>query len=120
VTKASTLVASICRLPLALRVRPDRSLVALLEDARRATGAAFPTEEEFAEELSNHPELIEPWVLLSEDQRVSSGWYLQRPGDNRDAWEVGYYPTSVRESYESGVAAAAAFIARYIGAVAIR
>jgi hypothetical protein len=82
----------------------------------RTTGAAFPTEEELAEELSNHPELIEPWVLLSEDQRVSSGWYLQRPGDNRDAWEVGYYPTSVRESYESGVAAAAAFIARYISA----
>jgi hypothetical protein len=52
---------------------------------------------------------------------VSSGWYLQMPeGDSGGTWEVGYYPTSVQRFYESGVAATAAFDARYIGAVAIR
>jgi hypothetical protein len=117
----STLVSTVCRLPIAVRVHTDLSLARLLEEARQAGLGAFPTEDEIAVELTAHPELVDPWVQLSEDQRVSHGWYLRRPPDGSDGlWEVGYYPTSARNTYRSGVTAAAAFICRYIGSVAIR
>jgi hypothetical protein len=110
------LVALVCRLPIAVRVHPDRALTALLEDARQGGGGPFPTEEELATELMTHPELIEPWIQLSEDQRVSAGWYLRRLGDgSNEGWEVGFYPTSGHKIYQSKFAATAAFISRYIG-----
>lgn len=116
-----TLIALVCRLPIALHVHPDRALAALLEDARQTDGNPFPTEEELAHELTVHPELVEPWIQLSEDQRVSEGWYLRRLDDgSKESWEVGFYPTSAHAIYQSKFTATAAFICRYIGSVAIR
>jgi hypothetical protein len=117
----TTLIASVCRLPISVRVHTDRSLAQLLEDARQAGHGVFPTEGEIAAELTAHPELVEPWIQLSENQRVSAGWYLRRPRAGAEiGWEVGYYPSSASETYSNGISAAAAFICRYIGSVDIR
>ena len=72
-----TLVNLICRLPMTVRVRPAQSLASLLEEARLSGQDDLPTEGEIGEELVQHSEFIEPWIRLSEDQRVSEGWYLQ-------------------------------------------
>jgi hypothetical protein len=116
-----TFVSSVCRLPLVVGAHTDLSLSSLLDRLRRETGASYPTEEEILIELQESPQLVQAWQQLSEDQRISSGWYLKRVDCHAgDEWEVGFYPTSAATVYSSALSAAAAFIARYVGAFAVR
>jgi hypothetical protein len=116
---SQSFVSNVCRLPLVVGAHSSVSLSALLDQIRRDSGRSYPTEDEIHAELRENPQLVQAWQQLSEDQRVSSGWYLRRL-ENRDEWEVGFFPTSAAVTYSSAESAAAAFIARFVGAIAIR
>jgi hypothetical protein len=112
-------VSKVCELPLVAGAHANASMAALLDQLRRDAGRNYPTEAEVLAELQETPQLVQSWQQLSEDQRTSQGWYLRRT-EGGDAWEVGFYPTSATTVYLSAEAAAAAFIVRYIGFIAIR
>ena len=82
-------------------------------------------EDEIAELLKRHPELVQAWVGYSEDQRVSSGWYLAPPREGLDdcaPWSVGHVESSgarVETAFPDQFAACAYFIVRKVEGMAM-
>lgn len=63
------------------------------------------------EYLRENPELVDQWVGLSEDQRCTPAWYVER-----STWVVGYVSKTqsiLRRSFPDGFKAVAYFIKRH-------
>jgi hypothetical protein len=114
-TPTATLEA-ICRMPEDFTRRGDVSMVTLLKESRHLNSPDQLTEEVLRQYMRAHPEIIDSWTGLSEDQRASKCWYVLRPewAELGGSWIVGFHPGGPRESYSNGVDACAAFIKRYV------
>jgi hypothetical protein len=70
--------------------------------------------------LRANPDLIEDWLLESEDQRCSPAWFISESTNSagKPVWEVGYIGRSgtleFREKYNDLFRACSYFVARYI------
>lgn len=59
------------------------------------------------------PELINHWVILSDDRRTKHGYYLLPPGVSPNSgadWVVGYHPGGKEEHFPGGPSACARFV----------
>lgn len=74
-------------------------------------------EAEITKALNEHPECINDWIMLSEDKRCSSGWYITENENGK--YIVGYYPAEEFEitEYCDVKEACAAFIKLEIEAI---
>ncbi len=68
------------------------------------------SEKNIQEGLSHHPELVDEWILYSEDKRSGSGFYLTK--DATGFYTVGYLGGAGKnqKTYSERIAACAAFI----------
>ncbi|MCK5944712.1 MAG: hypothetical protein KAI24_22175 [Planctomycetes bacterium] len=111
-------------MPCAFWSRRDISMVGLLRELGWRRNSALPSEEELAGLLKLYPELVQAWVSYSEDQRVSSGWYLAPPREGFEhfvPWTVGYVePSGARPelAFPDQFAACAYFIVRQVEGMA--
>jgi len=111
-------------MPCAFRSRGDISMVGLLRELGWQRTTVMPSEDEIAKHLKRHPELVLAWVGYSEDQRVSSGWYLAPPREGFEdyaPWSVGFLEPSgaCRETaFPDQFAACAYFIVRQVEGMA--
>ena len=83
----SIAIARSCRIPVDA-VAQNKSVVDLIERSGFRGHQAEVTVRGIEAYLESHQELIDPWLLWSEDQRTSSGWYCYGVGDG--TWVVGY------------------------------
>ncbi len=70
-------IASICRLP----VDASSAKVSILELLRQSgySESSGISEQDIEAYLRQHSELTEPWILHSENQRSSTGWWITEP-----------------------------------------
>jgi hypothetical protein len=115
----SSVVEAVCKLASEFRRRDDISIVTLLQQSGYVESPELVTEESVKAYLRQHPELIDSWAILSDDQRSSGTWYLNAPhaADPNVQWAVGFYPGTASVEYLDGPTACAAFIVRYVGRV---
>ena len=109
-------VEAICRMPEDFTRRGDVSMITLLKESGHLNSPGELTEEVLRQYIGAHPEVMESWIGLSQDQRTSESWYVLRPewAESRGSWIVGFYPGGPSKSYSNGVDACAAFIKRYV------
>lgn len=129
-------IASICRLP----VDALGSNVSILELLRQSgySESSGISEQDIEAYLRRHPELIEPWILHSENQRSSTGWWITEPlnhdvltsdwfRSNTDAgrnayldlhaegkWTVGDSASTVRRTFDDKFQAFAFLVSRRV------
>jgi hypothetical protein len=96
-----------------LRIGHDASIRGLglsLRDALARTNYAAARSHLTAEALlpfiKRHPELMEQWILFSEDKRTDGGWYLTREA------EIGSVFENRRTKFSSQEAAVAEYVLR--------
>lgn len=85
--------------------RGDVSMITLLKEFGHLNSPGQLTEEVLRQYIEAHPEVINSWTGLSEDQRASESWYVLRPerAESRGSWIVGSHPDGPRKSYSNGV-----------------
>lgn len=84
-------------------------------DLFRLSGYSEPiSENEFAEHLEVHPDLIEAWLLESADTRYSPAWYFRPCNSNPKTWEVGLYPGTEIHRFGDQYSACAFYVCRFI------
>ena len=103
-------IASVCRLPLA--IRGWTSPKGAVRESGYSSVREELTPETVAAYLRQHPDAIDAWELYSLDKRTSGGWYLLRePG----GWRVGSLSVSYPdEAFTSAAEACAAFVLREV------
>jgi hypothetical protein len=112
----SAIVEAICRMPDDFTRRGDVCMISLLKESGFLSSPHELTEQVLHQYIQVHPEVIDSWTGLSEDQRASECWYVLRPewAESRGSWVVGFHPGGPRKNYSNGVDACAAFIKRYV------
>jgi hypothetical protein len=91
----------------------NRSMLDLLKSAGYVDAHDTITEEQFRAVFEANPDLIQTWIVHSENQRTKYGYYLLPPGvsPNRGSeWIVGYHPRGAEERFRDGPAACARFV----------
>lgn len=70
--------------------------------------------------LRSYPELVDVWMMYSQDQRCTPAWYLSEPIDepSNDKWTVGFVQKSgifsSKQIFPNRYSACANFIKKYI------
>lgn len=105
-------VAHICEL-LGDRGRRRVPLLQLVNESGYRESPELLNVDSTASYLSEHEELIDPWLGYSLDKRTSRGWYIRR---RAGAFEIGYVPVGERETIaiEDRIRACAEFIVREV------
>jgi hypothetical protein len=97
-------IKSVCRMALDFEETGNISMVALLKKSGYTAIHSDITEKELSEYFRNHPDLLETWLMESDNKRTSAGWYIKEPGDSftkSKLWVVGFYPDGeTREFHE--------------------
>jgi hypothetical protein len=91
----------------------NRSMLDLLKSAGYVDAHDTITEEQFRAVFEANPDLVQSWIVHSENQRTKYGYYLLPPGvsPNRGSeWIVGYHPRGTEERFRDGPAACARFV----------
>jgi hypothetical protein len=125
-------VASICRLPSESKSR-NVSIFDLLRQSGYSESTCI-SEQEIEAYLRQYPDLTEPWIRYSEDQRCSTGWWITEPlnpevlksdwfknnidvvrnnylGDHAEGkWTVGDHPITVKRTFDDEFKAFAFFV----------
>jgi hypothetical protein len=111
---ADRVVERICSLPVTFRDGSQSALEILAKSGVLQTPEAL-TIAAVAAHLNEHPELIDAWMLWSEDKRVSSGWYFlyERPN-----FVVGFYPHGDRLVFKDAITACTQFVFREVKSMA--
>jgi hypothetical protein len=107
-------VEKICRIPVEYKRLGNVSFDTLLKESGYM-GQDLDVEQ-IKKILIRFPELIEPWLVLSLDQRGGPSWYVLSPEDSKSKkWTFSSSPKSEPEQYFSdGPSAVAKFIAAYV------
>jgi hypothetical protein len=108
----SSVVSSICRMPLEFKSRGDVSMLRLVAESGYLTNKALITVELLSAYFAKDPESIDAWLLQSLENRSSPSWYLLEPSaaNAQGKWVVGFYPGQDREYFERGEDACAVFV----------
>ena len=84
----------------------------ILEEAARAHAEKPFNHSELANALRETPEIVDGWLLWSEDKRWSPAWYFS--AEKQNSFHVGYYTSNsgqqLETRYEDRYNACAAFI----------
>lgn len=102
------MVRSLCRLPLEFKAAGNKSMLTLFAETGYLQDSVEVSQEAVAGELRRTPALIDAWCAYSEDQRVTSGWYVKAVGSGK--YEVGLAPRGPRQIYSERADACSAFV----------
>ena len=64
--------------------------------------------------LRDHPELIDSWLLESQDTRASAAWYFMKPREQSQTWIVGFCPGTESHEFSDKYRACAVYIDKFI------
>ncbi|HTB12762.1 MAG TPA: hypothetical protein VK752_14370 [Bryobacteraceae bacterium] len=98
---------AVCRMASDFYRLRNRSILDLLKSSGYIQGHDAITEQLLQDIFEASPDLIHPWLVLSEDQRTKYGYYLS---PRRTGWVVGYHPGGNEERFPEGPAACARFV----------
>lgn len=70
------MIAAICRIPTDYLRRGDVTLSQLLSESGYFDDPNALDVAPLAAHLADHPELVDDWLVYSEDKRTSQGWYF--------------------------------------------
>ena len=111
-------VAAVCRIAGHWREQGNISWNDLVAASGYSTHREAITEERIEAHLRSHPQLVDDWIVNSEDQRFSPAWWIAssvKSGSTQ--WTVGYYfghksDWNQERAFEDQVRACAYFIKR--------
>jgi hypothetical protein len=74
------------------RDRGDVSMLDLLKESGFEVEHEIPSAKSIKHYLKSNPQLIQFWILETEDQRYSPAWFIDAPddGSSDEGWAVGY------------------------------
>jgi hypothetical protein len=107
---------ALCRMALQFKMRGNISMIALLTESGYLENYPQITEEHLTEYFRKHKELIEPWLIVSVDNRSGKGWYIeeQEGGFIRGkSWIVGYYPGDDKRKFKNEAEACGFFVKKW-------
>lgn len=85
-------VEAVCMMPVMFKSLGNISMIDLLVQSGYRSSPGSVTAARIRRHLRAHPELLDPWLFHSEDQRCSPAWFLAEPGNpsgNESSWAVG-------------------------------
>jgi hypothetical protein len=88
-------VEAVCSMAKDHNQRGDVSIVTLIEESGYSSVSTVVTEQAIENILRKQPDLIDSWLLYSENQRGTPSWYIQRPSGIPligNKWIVGFMP----------------------------
>jgi hypothetical protein len=111
--KSDLAVERLCRLPADFHSGSKSMLHLIAESGIDAypEALAVPTVLTY---ITNHPELINEWLLWSANKRGSSGWYFSRQSNG---FIVGFRPNGAALSFAMPELACAEFVVREVKAL---
>jgi len=89
-------------------------MLALLKESGYLGSPSEVTTAALQAHFVTHGEDLEGWVSNSHDNRSSPAWYVAEPSGLSTKWEVGRHPGGQREYFESGAAACAVYVKRWL------
>lgn len=95
-------------------------MVNLLRESGYVDAPRMITEELLERYFRANADAIDAWLLLSMDQRSSSGWYLLEPSQEAPQWTVGYHENGRRSretSYDADAKACAVFAKHWLESI---
>ena len=98
--------SAICTLPIRFRAGNVSAAQLVLESGLVENPKAL-TRVAVASFLAARPDVMESWLLWSQDKRTSSGWYLSSEGTG---FVVGYYPGGPQTTFRTMIDACSEFI----------
>jgi hypothetical protein len=110
------IVAKICALPVQFKFRGNVSIVQLVAESGYHTDPDALSVAAVSAHLHENPDLIDAWLMYSEDKRTSSGWYVSQRSTG--TFEIGYHPAGERISVSGRAPACAEFIVREVRSIA--
>ena len=117
------IVANICRIPVDYKTLRTFSVIELVQRSGIINEPQALNTENVINYLRAHSELIEAWLIHSDDQRCSPSWYFYKVEDGK--WVVGYSPEighsehGERLFFQDQFEACANFIIRYINRTSV-
>jgi hypothetical protein len=108
--KLDLVVERLCRLPIDF-YGGSKSMVQLVVESQIDANPESLTVPSILVYLTEHPDLIEPWLTWSANKRVSSGWYFSR---RSGGFVVGFNPNGEVLNYTRPEPACAEFIVREV------
>ena len=120
-TVKQDVVARVCRMPQEFHRRGDVGMVVLMHESGYPKVHEQITEADLEEYLRAHPELVEDWVVESDDNRGTPAWCLTDSASSSHSdkqWKVSYLNrdaemTDVR-FFPDRYTASAFYIKRYV------
>jgi hypothetical protein len=90
----AAILQAVCRMPVTYRARGDVSWIAVFDETGFVANKTSWSSADVEAYLRKHPELVDVWLLYSDDQRCSPAWYVVPPKGNMpaDSWRVGHQP----------------------------
>jgi hypothetical protein len=116
----ATITKAVCEIARTFEEKGNVSVITLFEESGYLEDPNQITEEQILEYLRHNPDLIDTWVLHSENQRTSQGWYIKSPVGNdspSDIWIVGWYPGGEINKFRDGASAVAFYVKREAEAI---
>jgi len=89
---SKNITKAVCEIAKTFEEKGDLFVVQLLKETGYLERPEMITEDEILKCLKQHPDLLDTWVLYSENQRIPEGWYIKTPVENDSSsitWKVG-------------------------------
>ncbi len=107
-----TIAEAVCRMARDFYRLGNVSMIGLLESSGYLSCPGVVAEELLERAFAGQPELIDAWVVESQNKRTSEGWYIrgieESPGGA--IWEVGYHPHGARRTFSNRARACAFYV----------
>lgn len=91
-------INEICRLPIRFRTNKIDTPLKIYNDTKYTKYHSNIVQEDIVDLIKANSELIEEWLLFSENKRCSPAWFFQKASKN--FWEVGYMTESAKIIYK--------------------
>jgi len=111
--EGQAIAEAVCRMASDFFRLRDRSMLDLLKSSGYLQEHDAITERQLAAIFEANPDLVHPWVILSERKRTQYGYYLAPASgwpNQSGNWVVGYHPAGKVERFSDAATACARFV----------
>jgi hypothetical protein len=109
----TTTIRAVCEMAKQFEERGNVSEIALLRESGYLENPDQITEADILEYLRHYPDLINTWLLQSQNKRTTHSWYMKSPDDNdsqSNVWIVGFYPGDEIHEFRDEASACAFYV----------